>query len=160
MPYQNISANLSATDLRAIKAALTTIEDKLPFLVNLTVEERRRLYKMGDRSLAFVSNSLTAAQSNPEILPASFDTDELARDYELATTLADLRLNLRQVTEKIDDTLIAVGSEAMASSLSVYDYVKAAAKRQPGLKAVATQLGERFKSLRSKSDKADAIGAE
>ncbi len=157
MPYQNISADLSTTDLNEIKAALATIQQKMPFLVNLTTEERRRLYKMGDKSLAFVSNSLTAAQANPDILPASFDTAELARDYQLATVLSELRLNLRQMTEKVDDTLLAVGSEAMTSSLSVYDYVKAAAKRQPGLKAVAAQLGERFKSMRQKAEKVDVM---
>ncbi|MEP0899153.1 hypothetical protein [Nodosilinea sp. FACHB-13] len=112
---------------------------------------------MGDKSLAFVSNSLTAAQANPDILPASFDAAELARDYQLATVLSELRLNLRQMTEKVDDTLLAVGSEAMTSSLSVYDYVKAAAKRQPGLKAVAAQLGERFKSMRQKAEKVDVM---
>ncbi|PZU93572.1 MAG: hypothetical protein DCF32_23190 [Leptolyngbya sp.] len=157
MPYQNISADLSTADLNEIKAALATIQQKLPFLVHLTADERRRLYKMGDKSLSFVSNSLTAAQNNPEILPASFDTAELARDYQLATVLSELRLNLRQMTEKVDDTLLAVGSEAMTSSLSVYDYVKAAAKRQPGLKAVAAQLGERFKSMRQKAEKVEVM---
>lgn len=157
MPYHNISADLSADDLSAIKAALATIQQKLPFLINLTADERRRIYKMGDKSLAFVSNSLTAAQNNPEILPASFDTAELARDYQLATVLSELHLNLRQITEQVDDTLLAVGSEAMTSSLSVYDYVKAAAKRQPGLKAVAAQLGERFKSIRAKADKPEVM---
>lgn len=157
MPYQNISADLSTADLNEIKAALATIQQKLPFLVNLTAEERRRLYKMGDKSLAFVSNSLTAAQNNPDVLPASFDTAELARDYQLATVLSELRLNLRQMTEQVDDTLLAVGSEAMTSSLSVYDYVKAAAKRQPGLKAVAAQLGERFKSMRQKAEKVEVM---
>jgi hypothetical protein len=157
MPYQNISADLSTADLNEIKSALATIQQKLPFLVHLTADERRRLYKMGDKSLAFVSNSLTAAQNNPEILPASFDAAELARDYQLATVLSELRLNLRQMTEQVDDTLLAVGSEAMTSSLSVYDYVKAAAKRQPGLKAVAAQLGERFKSMRQKAEKVEVL---
>ena len=40
MPYQNISADLSTADLNEIKAALAIIQQKLPFLVNLTVEER------------------------------------------------------------------------------------------------------------------------
>ena len=154
MPYHNISAELSASDMAEIKDAIAKIQEKLPFLVNLTTEERRRLFKMGDKSLGFVSNSLNAAQSNPDILPANFDLDELSRDYQLATTLTDLLINLQQLSEKVDDTLLAVGSEAMNSSLSIYDYVKAAAKRQPGLKSVAAQLGERFKSLRSRADKA------
>jgi deoxyribodipyrimidine photolyase len=154
MSYQNISAQLSDTDLQEIKAALATIETKLPFLVHLSVEERRKLFKMGNKSLAFVNNSLTAAQSNPDILPASFDMDEFVRDYQLATTLTEVHIRLQQLAEKVDDTLMAVSSEAMTSSLTVYDYVKTAAKKTPGLKAIAEQLSDRFKASRAKAPKA------
>jgi hypothetical protein len=153
MPYQNITATLSDADIQQIKAALETIQQKLPFLVNLTAEERRSLCKMGDKSLAFVNNSLNAAQTNRDILPASFDLDEFVRDYQLAVALTELLTGLRQLEEKVDDTLLAVGSEAMSSSLTVYDYVKTAAKKTPGLKTLAEQLGERFKALRVKTSK-------
>ncbi|MBW4563582.1 MAG: hypothetical protein KME32_21045 [Mojavia pulchra JT2-VF2] len=147
MSYQNIKGTLSPEDIRDIKAALQTIQKKLPFLVNLSTEERRKLVKMGDKSLAFVNNSVTAAQSNREILPASFKVEELVQDYQLATTLTELLTSMRQLTEQVDDTLLAVGSEAMSSSLTVYDYVKTAAKKTPGLKTLAEQLGERFKAI-------------
>ena len=153
MPYQNITGTLSETDIQEIKAALATIEEKLPFLINLTAEERRKLYKMGDKSLAFVNNSLTAAQSNPDILPASFDLDEFQRDYQLAVSLTDISYRIQQLTEKVDDTRMAVSSEAMSSSLTVYNYVKTAAKIAPGLKIIAEQLGERFKAIRTKATK-------
>ncbi|HIK06766.1 MAG TPA: hypothetical protein IGS40_19080 [Trichormus sp. M33_DOE_039] len=153
MPYQNITASLSPADIQEIKAALQTIQRKLPFLITLSPEERRKLVKMGDKSLAFVNNSVSAAKSNPEILPASFDVDELVRDYQLATTLTEVLTSMHQLTEQVDDTLMAVSSDAMTSSLTVYDYVKTAAKKTPGLKTVAEQLGERFKAIRSKSTK-------
>ncbi len=156
MPYQNITATLSEAELEEIKAALQTIEQKLPFLINLTTEERRRLFKMGSKSLAFVNNSLTAAQSNRDILPASFDLEEFARDYQLAAALTDIFFRLQQITEKVDDTLMAVSSEAMSSSLTVYDYVKTAAKKTPGLKILAEQLGDRFKAIRTKAAKANS----
>jgi hypothetical protein len=158
MAYQNITATLSEKDIQEIKAALQTIEQKLPFLITLSVEERRKLFKMGDKSLAFVKNSLTAAQSNRDILPASFDLDEFVRDYQLAATLTELLIGLRQLSEQVDDTLMAVSSEAMTSSLTVYDYVKTAAKKTPGLKTLAEQLGERFKAIKTKPAKA-ASGA-
>ena len=47
MPYHNISAELSNSDVAQIKDAIDTIQKKMPFLVNLTTEERRRLFKMG-----------------------------------------------------------------------------------------------------------------
>jgi hypothetical protein len=153
MPYQNISAQISQADIQEIKAALTTIETKLPFLVHLTLDERRKMVKMGNKSLAFVSNSLSAAQANPDILPASFDITEFKTDFELVAALSEIHINLQQLNEKVDDTLMAVSSEAMTSSLTVYDYVKTAAKKTPGLKAIADQLGERFKASRSKTPK-------
>lgn len=154
MAYQNITGSLSPADIQEIKAALQTVQKKLPFLVTLSVEERRKLVKMGDKSLAFVSNSVSAAQSNREILPASFDVEELVRDYQLATTLTELLISMRQLTEQVDDTLLAVGSEAMSGSLTVYDYVKTASKKTPGLKTLAEQLGERFKAIKGRPSKA------
>jgi hypothetical protein len=150
MAYQNIKASLSPQDIQEVKAALQTIQKKLPFLITLSNEERRKLLKMGDKSLAFVNNSVTAAQSNRDILPASFEVDELIQDYQLATALTELLTSMRQITEQVDDTLLAVGSEAMTSSLTVYDYVKTAAKKTPGLKTVAEQLGERFKAIKGR----------
>ncbi|MEH2207307.1 MAG: hypothetical protein V7K53_25105 [Nostoc sp.] len=147
MAYQNIAATLSPQDIQEIKAALQTVQKKMPFLITLSNEERRKLVKMGDKSLAFVNNSITAAQSNREILPATFDVEELVQDYQLAAALTELLTSMQQLTEQVDDTLMAVGSEAMTSSLTVYDYVKTASKKTPGLKTVAEQLGERFKAI-------------
>jgi hypothetical protein len=150
MPYQNIDATLSAADLQAIQQAIDTIQQKLPFLITLSLEERKRLYKMGDKRLAFVKNSLNAAQNNRNILPASFDLDGFANDYQLASSLTDLLMRLNQLTEQVDDTLLAVGSEAMSDGLTVYEYVKTAAKKTPGLKAIAEQLGNLFKAIKTK----------
>ncbi|MEQ9670475.1 hypothetical protein [Coleofasciculus sp. G2-EDA-02] len=163
MSYQNISASLTDTDLEEINTALQTIEQKLPFLITLSPKERHDLYKMGDKSIAFVHNSLNAAQTNPGILPTNFNTEELERDYQLALRLSELLIRLQQLAEKVDDTLIAVGSEAMKSSLTVYDYVKMAAKTTPGLKSVAEQLKERFKGIKTRGNggtSADASSAK
>jgi hypothetical protein len=151
MPYKNVESDFSQADVLEIKAALKTVQDRLPFLIHLSVQDRRRSLKMGDKSLAFVTKSLSAAQANPEILPNSFDIEALNRDYQLSRHLLEVLTVLQQLTEKVDDTLMAVGSEAMTNSLSVYDYVKMAAKREPGLKGLAEQLGERFKKMGRKS---------
>lgn len=77
----------------------------------------------------------------------SAKAEELVQDYQLAAALTELLISMQQLTEQVDDTLMAVGSEAMTSSLTVYDYVKTASKKTPGLKIVAEQLGERFKAI-------------
>jgi len=154
VPYQDINATLADQDLQEVKQAIATIQKKLPFLVTLNAIERKRLFKMGDKRLAFVQTSLNAAQSNRNILPASFDLDGFSNDYRLAISLMDIEMQLNQLSEQVDDTLLAVGSEAMISSLTVYDYVKTAAKKTPGLKSIAEQLGHLFRAMKSRTPKA------
>ena len=154
MPYQAISAAISDDKLQEIKTAIASIRANMPFLVSLTVDERRKRIKMGDKSLAFVSNSLSVTQNNPEVVPSNFDIAEFNKDYQLTVSLTEVLSLLQQLTEEVDDTLLAVGSESMASSLLVYDYVKTAAKHAPGLKSVADQLGERFKLANGRRPKA------
>lgn len=150
MPYQNISATVAAADVQAIKAAIATIQAKLPFLVNLTAEERKSLFKTGANSLSFVQNAAQAAQNNPDIFPKSFSVAEFGADVELLATLTDINTAIAQLASSVDDTRLAVGSEAMREATQVYNYVKTAASTTtPGLKPVADQLGERFQKSSS-----------
>jgi len=156
MPYQDIKATLTDADLEEIRVAIKSIQEKLPFLITLNVTERRRLFKMGDKRLTFVQSSLNAAQSNQSILPNSFDLDGFANDFRLTTALMEIEMSLNQLSEQVDDTLLAVGSEAMGSSLTVYDYVKTAAKKTPGLKVVAENLRTLFRAMKSRTPKPTA----
>ena len=159
MPYENISATISDQAMAEIKGAIAAIHTHLPFLINLTPDERRKRFKMGDKSLAFVRNSVTATQNNPDIVPGNFDIAEFNRDYQLTVALSEVLGLLEQLTETVDDTLLAVSSESMASSLLVYDYAKTASRHSPGIKSVADQLGERFKALGKRRSKTSAMAA-
>lgn len=151
MAYQNISAELSASDLEEIKKSLKTITDKLPFLVTLSTDERRKLYKMGPKSLDFVNDCQIVAQNYPTIFPVNFDNTEFGKDAQLAKALSEINLLVDVLASQINDTAMAVGSEALNTSLQVYDYVKTAAKREAGIKTVAEQLKTRFKEQGKKS---------
>lgn len=51
MADNRISASLSQPDREAVMRAIATIRKKLPFLIDLTTEERRSLPKLGNKSL-------------------------------------------------------------------------------------------------------------
>lgn len=146
MSYQNISYDLPAGDFEAVKAAIDTIQQKLPFLVTLDGEERKALFKLGPKSADFVQDANAAANAFPTVLPQSFNAPEFTRDTTLFKTLSDIKLLLDSLCEKVDHTHLAVGSEAMTSSLEVYAYVQTAADRTSGLKSVAEKLKDRFKN--------------
>jgi len=140
----NITAVLSPEDLAKIKANLAAIRLLLPFLLTLSKAERRKLFKMGDKSVAFVQNSLTAAQNNPEIFPPTFATAEFAKDVAITVVLSEIETLLAQLHSDVEDTLMAFGSEAINQGTDVYGYAKAAVKKKPGLKPIVEQLGARF----------------
>ena len=150
MSYNNISASISSEKMKAIKEAIALISNDLPFLISLSVVERQGLVKLGPKSVDFVKNCANVASNYPQILPVSFESAELTKDAGLFEQLSEIKMVLNSLNEKINDTTTAVGNEAMKSSLTVYDYVKTAAKSQPGLKSVAEDLQQRFKAKTKK----------
>ena len=143
MPDNRISAKLSNTDQEAVLEAINTIRQKLPFLLDLTPEERRSLPRMGDKSRAFVAQALIVAEQNEDMLPRSFDVAEMRKDVELVQMLEPLLPAIAQLEELIEDTYVAVGSEAYAAALAVYTYAKASGKGA-ALDKLLDALGQRF----------------
>jgi hypothetical protein len=143
MNTNRISASLTQVDRDAVLAVIATIKTKLPFLMDLTVEERKTMPKMGDKSRAFVSKALEVATQNPDFLPRAFDLDEMRRDVQLFEQLYPIVVALAQLQELVDDTAMAAGSEAYAAALQVYNYAKASGN-VGGLDAVLGEMGQRF----------------
>jgi len=143
MSNSPISAQLSQADRDAVMAAIATIKAKLPFLIDLSAEERKALPKMGDKSRAFVSKAMEVATQNPDFLPRSFDLAELQKDVQLFEALYPVLMSLTQLHDLVDDTCLAVGSEAYAAALQVYTYAKASGQGT-GLETAVEELGLRF----------------
>jgi len=140
-----VSVTLAATALTNITAALRTIEQNLPVLINLSVEDRMALPKMGDKTLAFVTKALEYAKQNPTLVPAFLSIAEFEKDVTAVTGLNNVLRPLQQLTEKLDDTTLQAGSEAYSAALVFYTSVKSAAKAGvPGMKTIYDDLQARF----------------
>ncbi|HTP11072.1 MAG TPA: hypothetical protein VMP08_22615 [Anaerolineae bacterium] len=143
MAVNRVSAKLLSTDKDAVMQAIATIKTKLPFLIDLSPEERRALPKMGDKTSTFVTKALEVAKQNGDFLPRSFDVAEFESDVALYEELRAIALALAPLNELVDDTLLEVGSEAYAAALTVYQYAKNSGQGA-GLDAVADELSKRF----------------
>jgi hypothetical protein len=137
---------ISAPSLQNSGPYLPFTNCTLPFLITLDAEERKALFKLGPKSADFVKDASMAAVNFPAMLPASFDKVEYTKDTTLFDALGDLKSLVDSLQEKLDNTYMAVGSEAMVASLEVYAYVQTAADRTPGLKSVADKLKDRFRA--------------
>ena len=143
MPDQNISATLSVAERDEVIAAFNTIKQKLPFLVDLSAEERRAMTKMGDKSNAFVSKAVEVATQYPDIIPRAFNIEEMKKDVDLLQMLQPILMAANQVQDLIEDTYMQVGSEAYMAALSIYNYTKNS-PAGTALDGVAGDMGRRF----------------
>jgi len=143
---ENKSSFVISQEAKAnIDRAIETIIQNLPELINLTAGDRRSLPKMGDRSFSFVNKALEYAVQNPKVIPGFFDVSEFEKDTIGAADLKKILIPLHQLVEKLDDTALLTGSDALCSALVFYNALKGAAKAgQPGMKTVYTDLQNRY----------------
>jgi hypothetical protein len=139
----HINATLSAADQEAILAAVGTIRQKLPFLVDLSREERQAILKLGDKTHGFARKAFEITAQNPGILPASVNVDGLRNSEHLYESLAAIKLAIDQLQKQVEDTTMQVGSDAYAIARSIYSRAKSGFAGA-SLKTAADELGKRF----------------
>lgn len=144
MPYGNIDVTLTPEQLQAIKDAFAAVDALMPWAVGLTEEERRRLYKAGNK-LEVIEECRNAVVNNPGIFPTSFDGDGFVRDVNFLHQVTDLTAVAAALLRKLDDTRMACGAECAKTINPVRGYVDTAAKTQPGLQELSKKLAEYFK---------------
>ena len=143
MSDNRVDGVLSAADAQAVLAAIQTIRDKLPFLVDLSPDEKRSLPALGEASRGFVAKALEGARQSPGFLPQSFDLAAAQRDLALFDALLPISLSLAQLGELVSDTVYAAGGEAYNDARTIYQF----AKNSPasfGLDQFVKDLSTRF----------------
>lgn len=138
-----IDAALSDANRDTVLQLIQDIRSKLPFLIDLTIEERKSLPKMGDKSRAFVAQALTVAEQDDSYLPRSFDVAEMRQDVELTESLFPILTSVTQLAELVEDTYTLAGSDAYSAALVVYQSAKQNGKGA-ALDALVDTLGQRF----------------
>jgi hypothetical protein len=146
MTQDLLNLDISDDDWAAIDAALTTLETKLGAkLTDLTIEQRSRLTKMGGKSETFCRQALVTGRQNVAKLPTDTANDLTTEEGDLAS-LDKLRprlTRLMSLTEKADDSELALRSDIMVYCLVLYGVLKAIGAGA-GLDDLKAQMGVRF----------------
>lgn len=148
MNAQDLSTTgpLLQADYDAIIAACDTILTKLgPFAVPLSPEERQSLMKQGPKSMEFVTGIKTLSDQIAPRLTSIVDLPGYTKDTGLCTQAFALNTKITQVAEVISDLLMAVGSDCMVTSLTIYRVLQAL--RDGTLNDNLRQLGRRFERV-------------
>jgi len=123
MDPNTISATLSTEDQQAIHAAIDTLRQKLPFLIDLNIKDRVGMSKLGDKTVGFVQKAVQIANEHPQMFATTF-LDEMHKDAQLLDLLLPIRLSVKTLAKKIDDTAMQAGAEAYAAARTVYTVTK------------------------------------
>jgi len=151
MATQNlVSASLSAETRADVMNKLAAIKKSLGFLLSLPVNQKQSLFKVGNGYAPFVEKAYGVVSAHPEILPSVFDADEFKKDYQLSKDLAAITDQMRQLADSLNDTLVAVNSDAITEALEVYSAVKQNSNRVPGLKVAEEEMSQFFKKPKRK----------
>lgn len=144
MTQNLLSLELSAEDAAAINAALTDIEARLAGrLVALDAPTRRTLTKMGDKSEAFVRQTLMVLEQHPDIVPPALGLAEAQADIRAVDVLRPLMARMQRLMQRMADSEMALGSDAMNTALEGYALLKVSG-RSRGLEPLSNALSERF----------------
>ena len=155
MSQNLISFQPSTADLTAIDTALKTLEDRFATLIDLSVEQRSRLSKMGDKSEAFCGKTEEVLGANPNVLPPNFNLPELRRDLAGFDTLRPRLARVERLYEKMRDSQLALGSDVMSAALEGYALLKVSGKGE-GLDMARKALGVRFSKSKKKVEEEGA----
>jgi len=151
MSQNLVSLNITPGDLTAITATLDTLEQKLAGLAELSVDDRRSLSKMGDKSEAFCRQTLVVLAQNQQIIPPGLGLAEGEGDLRALDQLRPIFARLRALVAKADDTEMALGSDIMSVALEGYAIARALGKGA-GLDALREATETRFGRKRKASD--------
>lgn len=143
MSQNLVTLTLTDAQLAAVDQALSDLETQLVDLVALTVPERRKLNRMGDKSEAFCRQTLSVLAQNPQVVPPSLKLAESQGDLVALDALRPRLQRLQRLSERATDTEALLGSDVMRCSLDGYALLKRAGRNQ-GLEGLVKELGSRF----------------
>ena len=119
--------------------------DLLPLLKNLSLEQRRSLFKLGEKNISFLNKNSDYAHLNPELVPQYMDVPVMARNIKSNERLTVYERQLQPVMGALDDTIVLTGSEALQAAMQFYHHVKLqAANGVSKAKSIYEDLASRF----------------
>ena len=126
---QNLSSlTIDSSRFTAIEAAVTALEKELVDFVELSVEQRRELLKLGPKTEVFCRATIEVMERNPGALPADFDLNAIRQDRVAIDQVRPLLSRLRMLVSRVQDTEMALGSDLYKAALDGYRFAKATGK--------------------------------
>jgi len=135
-----INQILPDATLNDIKSKLLGAKDLMPFLLAMTTKQRLTTVKMSRKRFQFVSYTIDSCKVEPLIVPTWVNPHGIENDFTLSNQLLGVESILEDMLIEVRDTRMQLGAEALKASSDVYDHVRKAKDRIPGIAAIYETL--------------------
>ncbi len=142
-----IDITLSAAQTNEAVVAVAAVATAMPYLITLSVEERRHMVKAAEGTEGFIRSTLELARQNPHLLPSLVDLEKLDRDLALREDLAPLEAALTLLATKVNHTRRLAAADLFEGCLDIYHTLQRHGQDQ-GLDELVAPLRARFKRRR------------
>ena len=131
-----------ATVITAIDSAKTALDG---FLVNLTPDERKTLFKAAEGRDVFMQKAATAIHTYSELMPDDVDVDLMDNAIALRSDLDEIIINLMPLWEGINDAIMLAGAQELNVCNTGYSHLKIAAKGDAAIDTLVQDMGITYK---------------
>lgn len=144
MVLNKVSAVVTQENVDSTKTDLKSIEERHPFLLTLTGNERQALPKPGDKSISFIEKCYELGVQNPNFLPRNFSLEEMKKDIDIYKMLYKINQPFSVLAQKFADTTTEAYAEAYIQALKIYNEAQDAGEELAGFDDVIDDLAKRF----------------
>lgn len=124
MAENRIDVAITQEQVDKVLGLFKEIEATLPGMIELTAEQRQSMPRYSEKDLSYILKALNVAEQHPEILPPSFNLDEMRRDVAALQSLDTLLLSGRRVIGILEDSRFAASRESLGHERSVFQFLK------------------------------------
>lgn len=141
MPYENLKASLTEIEIEDLQHSISHMKDMLPFLINLTPHERRKMGAFMSRDDLFTQKAFEIAMDNSSLVPQNLDMDGWKMDIELHAHLQNMYRQLNQLMEGLSDTIMALKTEKTKTANMFFNMLRVQKDSNvPGIDAMIASL--------------------
>ena len=155
-----ISSQISEQDLEAVLQAISTIHQKMPFLVKLSPGDKKSTSMLDDKRIPFANKALDYATRSTSLSPNPLLLVEAQKDSNLFNNLQSIDRELTSLSAMVNDTRMLAGAELYEFARNVYKMAKISLSLDtPGTQSIVEDLG-RLYANQGKSSPVDSVPAE
>ncbi len=142
---KNTEVFITETKLEYLMNLLNQINIQLPFLTNLSPEERKKNYRKGENQYIYIRKTINYAKQHPYNNPSFIEISSVVTQLETAERMMELTKKSKELFERLNDTTHEIYEELYDTTRVLYmNYNMMAKMKKKGLEEIVDDLKQHF----------------